>query len=148
MKFRLLNKKSICSENIPVSKGIYVLILKVENDCFLRVGSLGNIKFKKGYYAYVGSALGGLRTRLKRHITKNKVLRWHIDYLLTCAEIVNIAYIETDDKIEDDVACWFYNRFESIVKFGASDSKICLSHLFFAKRKRDFIKELDRFSYI
>ena len=36
-------------------KGIYVLIILVEDTC-LKVGSLGIIDFQKGLYAYVGSA--------------------------------------------------------------------------------------------
>ncbi len=37
--------------------------------------------FEKGYYVYVGSALGTLSRRVHRHELKNKKLHWHIDYI-------------------------------------------------------------------
>ena len=39
-------------------KGNYCLIIKMKNDCTIKIGAKGNIDFKKGYYVYVGSALG------------------------------------------------------------------------------------------
>jgi Uri superfamily endonuclease len=49
-------------------KGVYCLIFRNRN-CILDAGSLKKIGFSKGYYIYVGSALGsgGLK-RLKRHV--------------------------------------------------------------------------------
>jgi len=41
-------------------KGSYILLIKLDEDKDIQIGKLGNISFKKGYYAYVGSALNGL----------------------------------------------------------------------------------------
>ena len=38
----------------------------------IRIGSLGKITFKKGFYAYVGSAMNNLEKRVQRHLRKKK----------------------------------------------------------------------------
>ncbi len=42
----------------------------------IQIGKLGQFKFKKGYYAYVGSAFGpgGLNSRIKHHIESKKII--------------------------------------------------------------------------
>ncbi|HDJ96588.1 MAG TPA: GIY-YIG nuclease family protein, partial [Candidatus Aenigmarchaeota archaeon] len=41
-------------------KGSYILFLEVKKSIEVNVGSLGKIKFKRGIYAYVGSAMNGI----------------------------------------------------------------------------------------
>ena len=65
-----------------LDKGNYCLIIKMKNDCTIKIGAKGNIDFKKGYYVYVGSALGTLSNRIKRHLSNDKKKHWHVDYLL------------------------------------------------------------------
>ncbi|TAN39270.1 MAG: GIY-YIG nuclease family protein, partial [Candidatus Methanoperedens sp.] len=79
-------------------KGVYILNLKIDKDIVIRVGKLGNIRFKKGYYAYIGSALGtGGFKRVTRHFNiasgKNMTRKWHIDYLLPHSEVVSAVLI-------------------------------------------------------
>ena len=112
-------------------KGSYVLVIELPEEQAIAVGSLKVIHFPRGYYAYVGSALGGLKSRLSRHLQRNKKLRWHIDYLLQRASINNIIICETEDRIECTIAQALSGKFASIPGFGSSDCK-CLSHLFFA----------------
>ncbi len=45
------------------------------------VGSLGPVRFERGWYAYVGSAARGRRARVGRHLAASKALRWHADHL-------------------------------------------------------------------
>jgi Uri superfamily endonuclease len=70
--------------------GTYVLVIELVRDTDLRVGRLGVVAFPRGYYCYVGSALGpgGWRARLARHLRQQKKLHWHIDYLLRQALVV------------------------------------------------------------
>jgi len=63
-------------------KGVYVLIISLAKDVNVKVGALGKIDFKKGTYAYVGSAQTNLLKRVERHLRKAKRRFWHIDYLL------------------------------------------------------------------
>ena len=45
-------------------KGSYVLLIELPKSVEIQVGHLGKIKFKTSFYAYVGSALGGLEVRI------------------------------------------------------------------------------------
>ena len=112
-------------------KGTYVLIIFLEDDQKIMVGKLGNIFFKKGYYAYVGSALGNLEARLARHLRKEKKLHWHLDYLLGHAQIFEIIYTESEKRIECSIVRQLLGL-ESVKGFGCSDCS-CESHLFSSK---------------
>ncbi len=112
-------------------KGSYVLVIKLPEEQTITIGSLGAIRFPRGYYAYVGSALGGIKSRLSHHLQRNKKLHWHIDYLLQKASIHNIIISETTDRAECAIAQALSRQFDSIPGFGSSDCK-CHSHLFSA----------------
>ena len=82
------NIDSLKSQDLTYSilgdeKGTYVIVLYLDENKSIQIGKLGQFKFKKGYYAYVGSAFGpgGLKSRIKRHIEPKKSYHWHIDYL-------------------------------------------------------------------
>ena len=117
-------------------KGSYVLVIELPEGQAIAIGSLKVVHFPRGYYAYVGSALGRLKSRLSRHLQRNKKLRWHIDYLLQRASINNIIICETEDRIECTIAQALSGKFGSIPGFGSSDCK-CPSHLFFAAEEME-----------
>ncbi len=122
-------------------KGVYLLLIKLPEAQTITVGSLGTMQFASGYYAYVGSALGGFKSRLNRHLRKDKTPKWHVDYLLQKASLESIIICETEERVECAIAQALRGDFESIPRFGSSDCK-CPSHLFFAageKRLRDGI---------
>ena len=108
-------------------KGAYVLIIGLPKSAEIQVGQLGKIKFKNGFYAYVGSALGGLEARISRHFRKEKKIHWHIDYLLVWAMIKDVYISELKEcdivkKLADYLPC--------VRGFGSSDCD-CKSHLFY-----------------
>jgi len=117
-----------------MDKGIYCLIFRTSG-CPVRIGALGVVSFRAGWYIYVGSALGsgGLK-RLRRHISlaqlHDKQPKWHVDYLLTssCFSLVYASYAVTVDRMECQLACELKEG--SIPKFGCSDCS-CSSHLIF-----------------
>jgi len=111
-------------------KGSYVLITALYESRPIAVGSLGEIYFSRGFYAYVGSALGGYKSRLRHHLLQGKKPRWHIDYLLQKAVVRDIIICESSDRIECRIADLLRTGFESISGFGASDCK-CKSHVFY-----------------
>ncbi len=115
-------------------KGSYVLLVELTEEQAITTGSLKAIYFSRGYYAYVGSAMGGFKSRLNRHLKSNKKPHWHIDYLLEKASIVDIILCETNDRVECTIAQALNGQFDSIPGFGSSDCK-CRSHLFFATDK-------------
>jgi len=110
-------------------KGAYILIIKLQKDMNIKIGKLGNIFFKAGIYAYVGSGMKNLISRVKSHFRKEKKLHWHIDYLLKKAKIQAVITIENDQKIECDIANTLSQNFKVIKEFGATDCR-CKGHLF------------------
>ena len=112
-------------------KGIYVLIIRLNNDAVLRIGALGEVPLMAGVYAYVGSAQTNLEQRVKRHLRKDKRLFWHIDYLLDSdhAKVIKIFYRQADKRGECMVANEICAKGEPVNGFGCSDCN-CISHLF------------------
>jgi Uri superfamily endonuclease len=121
------------------SKGTYALVLRLECKEEITVGKLGTFIFPAGYYLYVGSALGpgGLEARLARHRRRDKKLRWHIDYLLEHAQLVEVWSAASTDKME----CFWAQAARKLLGseipvpgFGSSDC-CCSSHLIYLARK-------------
>jgi Uri superfamily endonuclease len=122
--------------------GAYILVMKLKSNKNIRVGSLGKLEFNKGFYCYVGSAIGSttIENRCKRHLMKNKKMKWHIDYLRKEVEIVNIFGIPSRNKIECKIARKILKKADSFIpKFGSSDCN-CKSHLFYFKDKKSLSK--------
>lgn len=116
--------------SIPRDRGTYVLKIKLNSSKNIQVGK-NNYRFKKGYYFYVGSAMGSsvnLYNRINRHLSKEKNKHWHIDYLLEFGNIKEI-YI-SDKKCECETAKELSRFLDPIKGFGCSDCK-CESHLFY-----------------
>lgn len=115
-------------------KGSYTLLIQLPEEQTITTGRLKATYFPRGYYAYVGSAMGGFKSRLNRHLKSDKKPHWHIDYLLEKASISEIILCETKDRTECAIAQALSCQFDSIPGFGSSDCK-CHSHLFFATDK-------------
>ena len=114
-----------------IRKGTYVLAISLGADKEIQVGALGTLFFKKGLYCYVGSAMNGLDQRVSRHLSKEKKLKWHADYITTAADSIE-AYISYPDFIpECDLAAIAVEEgMEPFCKgFGCSDCR-CYTHLF------------------
>ncbi len=129
--------------------GSYILIIKLPETEQINIGSLKSVRFHRGYYAYVGSAMGGLEVRLSHHLKKNKKLHWHIDYLLQKALITSIVLCETERRVECTIAQALKCQLDYVPRFGSSDCR-CGSHLFFHRNKKKMksiiitiLKELD-----
>lgn len=133
-------------------KGAYVLITHLRKDSRIKIGSLGNVNFSKGYYCYVGSAMGkniNLKNRIDRYkeIAKNKKgsIKWHIDYFLVSSDvsIVKAVTFKSDKKVECKISQILEKIAEkTIVKFGSSDCK-CRGHFHYFKNKEDCEKGLE-----
>lgn len=115
-------------------KGTYILIIRVPRREVIEVGYLGAVTFPKGHYAYVGSALNGMESRINRHLRRGKKVYWHIDYLLNKASIKTVIFAKTEKSMECNIAQNLAKNFASIVSFGSSDCK-CKSHLFLLGQK-------------
>ena len=116
---------------MSVRRGTYVLAVHLEAPRRVTVGALGTHDFAPGLYLYAGSAMGGLDQRLKRHLSKEKTVRWHIDYLTTVCERSE-AYESYPDPVPE---CEIARTIEAcggvpeMPGFGCSDCR-CGTHLF------------------
>ncbi|MFX1315941.1 MAG: DUF123 domain-containing protein [Promethearchaeota archaeon] len=131
-------------------KGTYILILKLQKNSRIQIGSLGYILFNKGFYFYVGSAMGTansstLINRVKRHVsfTINKSVHWHIDYLLTNPNSIldHLYLIPSTERWECTIANELIDITDGYIKdFGSSDCN-CISHLYYSKNSDIIGKE-------
>jgi len=119
-------------------KGSYILLFELNTKKNISVGKLGYVSFPKASYAYVGSAMNGLRARLARHLRGEKKLHWHIDYLLKEAKVEEIILCQGEERVECCLAQALAGKFQYVPGFGSSDCK-CQSHLYFAS-ERDTLK--------
>ncbi len=122
-------------------KGVYCLLVKLPQRTEIVIGKLGKIEFKCGYYVYIGSALNDLDSRIERHKRQNKKFHWHIDYLLTKADVKEVFCVGTRKRKECQVAKELARNYKTIPKFGASDCK-CKSHLLYLGNKEEFRDEI------
>ena len=111
-------------------KGSYVLITSLSESLPIAIGNLGTLYFSHGFYAYIGSALRGYKSRLKHHLSREKRPHWHIDYLLQIATIRDIIICKSIARTECRIAGVLSTKFESVSGFGTSDCR-CKSHLFY-----------------
>jgi Uri superfamily endonuclease len=110
-----------------------VLVLALDRDATLRIGRLGVVSLRAGFYAYVGSALGsgGIAARVGRHARGSTALHWHIDYLRRCASIREAWFATGRARPEHHWAralARMPRSMPTLAGFGSSDCR-CASHL-------------------
>lgn len=115
--------------------GCYQLIIKLIADRRIRVGALGIITFKEGFYIYTGRAARGLNSRVQRHLRKVKKKRWHIDYLLEKSDIIKVIYFRgrLDECIINAEQFRKLKNARLVKKFGSSDCR-CDGHLIWMEK--------------
>jgi protein phosphatase len=114
-----------------VEPGVEPVVLRLKKPVRLRIGALGTFRFPAGYYLYVGSALNGLEGRVRRHLRRNKICRWHIDYLRRRAEVLEVWTVVSKKRLECRWAAAARKMPGASIpapRFGASDCR-CAAHL-------------------
>jgi sugar fermentation stimulation protein A len=111
--------------------GTYLLLICLDAAVRLDVGRLGSIAFPAGWYVYVGSALGGLGARLRRHVRRAKRHHWHVDAVRAAGTLTAIAIRPGRDRLECTTAATIAalpGGTRPVPRFGSSDCR-CRSHL-------------------
>ena len=119
--------------------GTYALILRLDRPVSVRIGKLGNLRLARGFYVYLGSALGpgGLRARVAHHLRAAQRSHWHIDYLRAHTHVERIWFCYDARRREHQwagVLSGVERTAEPLVGFGASDCT-CASHLYFLRHR-------------
>lgn len=113
--------------------GTYALFIDLEREMQMRVGALGPCMFPRGVHVYAGSAMRGLRTRLARHVRREKIIQWHVDWLTTVngCQVLG-AVVFTSTVLPECNIVGYLMDFEGAEvrppRFGASDHA-CRGHL-------------------
>jgi Uri superfamily endonuclease len=106
----------------------YQLFITLSQSTEIQIGKLGLFAFPNGTYVYTGSAKKNIDARIERHLSKNKTLHWHIDYLLASEQSQVIDVIKSrlgECKLNAETIGKVL-----IAGFGSSDcNQKCRSHL-------------------
>ncbi len=132
---------------IPAAQGgTYVVVLWLRTLCEATIGRLGGglapIRFPRGYYTYTGSAKGGLKARLHRHVHGASTRRWHLDYLRPQTQVLAWCTFADDHYPECGLAQTLL-AWGNVVcqRFGASDCS-CAAHLVYYPHRADITRAL------
>ena len=123
---------------VPAAPGTYILVLRCSAARAARIGRLGRLHLRPGWFLYVGSAFGpgGLRGRLQHHARRAARPHWHVDYLRRYARLEEVWY-ESNARRECERAAEIGAMPGAVILlpgFGSSDCR-CGAHLFwFAER--------------
>ena len=117
-------------ENEIKDRGSYLLVVRLDKKRAVKVGALNTLRFRAGYYLYVGSAMKHLTARINRHQRKGKKPHWHIDYLTEIADHVLPIPVRSSQRLE----CAISQAVSAMAQpgpagFGSSDCH-CGTHLF------------------
>jgi len=116
--------------DLPPGKGSYLLWIELSHAAPAPPRFHGS--FTPGVYLYAGSAKGpgGLRARCGRHLTQDKSLKWHVDWLTQVAQDIRVLPIMHKSE------CEVVRSLQGIPgghapfsEFGSTDCKSCRAHL-------------------
>lgn len=120
----------------PAEPGLYVLVLRLPRQTTLSYGGT-TVPFAAGWYAYVGSAMGGLAARVARHLRTSQVRHWHIDALLAAGTVADVQLLFTTDPAAEcrtAAAVRAWPGAVAIPRFGCSDCD-CPTHLVYSRER-------------
>jgi Uri superfamily endonuclease len=122
--------------------GAYALILFCPGKKRVQIGKLGPLELRRGFYVYVGSALGpgGLRARIAHHQKVSQRPHWHIDYLRPHTRLDRVWSSHGRTRREHQWARLIHalrGASVPLARFGASDCK-CKAHLLFFTTRPSF----------
>ncbi|MCG5512518.1 GIY-YIG nuclease family protein [Ectothiorhodospira shaposhnikovii] len=106
----------------------YQLYIRLSRPCRIQAGRLASHRLPAGWYVYTGSARRNLVARVERHLSRDKTLRWHIDWLLSRRE-ARVIHVSLHHEAECDLNAATGGEV-LIAGFGATDCRArCGSHL-------------------
>ncbi len=121
-------------DSARLGSGVYGVLFEISQQLAVPTGRLGVRTYPVGWYAYIGSAMGGISGRIRHHLRTHKRPRWHIDYLLPHGEVSEVVVAETHRRVECLLAAFLAQRFQVVQRFGSSDCR-CAGHLFWSEAR-------------
>ena len=130
--------------------GTYIVVLKSRQAKTIQIGKLAQLDIKKGYYVYIGSAMGpgGVLARLKHHSEVSERPHWHLDYLRAATEFYETYALFSAERKECEWATMMAKTAavsEPMKGFGSSDCK-CSTHLFYFPSRLKVVQAIGKIS--
>ena len=130
--------------------GTYIVVLKSGQAKTIQIGKLAQLNIQKGYYVYIGSAMGpgGVTARLKHHCKVSTRPHWHLDYLRAETAFYNAYALHSPERKECGWAAVMAKTeavSEPMKGFGSSDCK-CNTHLFYFSSKLKAVRAIGKIS--
>lgn len=128
--------------------GTYIVVLRSHQAKQIQIGKLAQFDIKKGYYLYIGSAMGagGVAARLKHHRTISKRPHWHLDYLRAESTFEAAYALYSPQRKECEWARIMATTEavdEPMKGFGSSDCR-CNTHLFYFSSKLKAVRAIEK----
>ena len=120
---------------LPRERAAYILVVMLPVEAEARIAGR-SVNLQPGVYLYVGSAggPGGLASRIKRHLSRGKKPRWHIDWLTNKGDTTAVlACIHEEPREAESCLAWCLalRGLPFIPRFGSSDDRSgAPSHLY------------------
>ena len=114
---------------LPAAAGAYVLLIQLQHAAAIHLPKQRDVTLPPGRYLYCGSAKGpgGIKSRVGRHMRKDKSVRWHVDQLTIQGDVAGAWVIPGGNECA--LAARLNHLPIPIPGFGSSDCRICASHL-------------------
>lgn len=124
-----------------MKQGTYIVVAEAGRAFSCQAGKLGRLEGSKGYYLYVGSALGagGIRARVNHHLRITEKPHWHFDYLRPYVNPQAIWFCNSANRYEhlwSSVLANLPGALVPMAKFGATDCR-CEAHLYYFTKAPD-----------
>lgn len=125
------------ADDLPGEAGAYLLVVDLDRPFALKITALPTATLLRGRYLYAGSAYGpgGIRARVRRHMTQGKRPHWHIDRLTAVGRPIGayaFPYGHECDLI--DALVDVPGITVPVSGFGSSDCATCPAHLLLFKQ--------------
>jgi len=117
---------------LPAAPGAHVLLIRLDRPLARTIGRLGPVCLAAGLYGYCGSARGpgGIRARVRRHLRREKAIRWHVDHLTGAAAGIRAIAKPGGDECALARRLLALDRVAvPVAGFGSSDCRSCPAHL-------------------
>jgi Uri superfamily endonuclease len=118
------------TDDVPSLPGAYLLAIELAESVKVTLPGKPAAILAPGSYLYCGSAYGpgGLRARLRRHMRRGKIIRWHVDRLTGAGAVLGAWVFPREDECE--LAAALSPLPAPIAGFGSTDCTRCRAHLF------------------
>lgn len=113
--------------------GTYIVVMRLKQSAVVRIGRLEAFWLPAGYLLYVGSAMGGVKSRTDRHLRSDVPKMWNLDHIKAVTSSSELWWSHSTNKVE----CHWAMALAELPSyrcpapgFGSNDCKSCPAHFF------------------